>query len=309
MSFQDFKTFRADTARWTGVALDIARSHGMPVAEPHPFEAGSNLILGLDADRILKIYPPMLRHQFVSERASLRILAGRLSVPIPEILAEGERDGWPYLIFTRLKGVNGEVAWPTLSESEKESVLGQIGALIAEVQRVPAGELLELEPKWSSFIPKQIEGCRTRHERLKLDPRYLAGLEHYLKDAPALFPTDIHPVILTGEYIPENFLLERASTGWNISGLIDFGDVMTGFSDYDLIGPSTYMAGGMPGRVRCLLAGYGYGGAELDRRLSRRLMTLLFLHRFSDLEGQVRIEDWKARAPTLGDLERLLWPI
>jgi aminoglycoside/choline kinase family phosphotransferase len=40
--------------------------------------------------------------------------------------------------------------------------------------------------------------------------------------------SDRPPVILTGEYIPENFLLSRDGGGWHLAGLIDFGDVMTG---------------------------------------------------------------------------------
>ena len=78
----------------------------------------------------------MLRGQFVSERGSLAQLRGRLSVPIPEIVFEGERDRWPYLVITRLPGILGTEAWPALPEDQKERVLAQIGATIAEVQRV-----------------------------------------------------------------------------------------------------------------------------------------------------------------------------
>ena len=62
---------------------------------------------------ILKIFPPLLRAQFVSERAALSALRGRLGIPIPEIVVEGERDGWPYLVITRLAGVLGSEAWPS----------------------------------------------------------------------------------------------------------------------------------------------------------------------------------------------------
>ena len=71
-------------------------------------------------------------------------------------------------------------------------------------------------------------------------------------------------MILTGEYIPENFLLSRDGSGWRLSGLIDFGDVMTGRGEYDLLGPSVFMAGGMPRRVRSLFEGFGYS-ARISR--------------------------------------------
>jgi hygromycin-B 7''-O-kinase len=38
-------------------------------------------------------------------------------------------------------------------------------------------------------------------------------------------------------------------------------------------------------------------------------MTLLLLHRFSNLAGQIRIEGWQQKAADLRELERLLWPI
>ena len=84
---------------------------------------------------------------------------------------------------------------------------------------------------------------------------------------------------------------------------------MTGWGEYDLLGPSTFAAAGMPGRVRSLLRGYGYSEAGADAALPRRLMTLLLLHRFSNLAAQIRIEGWQQKAADLYELERLLWPI
>ena len=99
-AFADAKTFRAwrsDPPQWLPIALDIARGHGIDTSAPHVFSTGTNLVVGLGEKLILKIFPPLLRAQFVSERGSLMQLAGRLHLPIPEIVAEGERDGWPYL--------------------------------------------------------------------------------------------------------------------------------------------------------------------------------------------------------------------
>jgi hygromycin-B 7''-O-kinase len=134
---QSFRAWRADASRWLTVAADIAHSHGLSCETPHVFATGTNLVVGLDDRLILKIFPPMLRAQFLSERASLTQLQGRLRVPIPEIVAEGVRDQWPYLVITRLPGRLGAEVWPTLPEEQKERVLAQLGATIAEVQAAP----------------------------------------------------------------------------------------------------------------------------------------------------------------------------
>src|SRR5262249_13848801 len=123
---------------------------------PHLFATGTNIVVALNERLVLKLFPPMLRSQFTSERLALSHLRGRLRLPIPEIVAEGQRDGWPYLVITRLAGVLGSEAWPSLPEMEKERVLGEIGAIIAEVQRVPPTGLLDIEPRWSSFMRGQI---------------------------------------------------------------------------------------------------------------------------------------------------------
>jgi len=257
-NFEAFKAWRADSSRWLPVALDIARSHGLACTAPHVYLTGTNLVVGLDDRLILKIFPPMLRAQFGSERATLVQLCGRLGVPIPEIVAEGECDRWPYLVITRLTGVSGADAWPAMGEDQKERVLAQLGATIAEVQSAPAGTLLDIEPRWAAFMAAQIRGCRARHQRLGLPQKFLDGLDDLLRDAADLIPLDAPPVILTGEYIPENFLLSFEDDVWRLSGLIDFGDVQTGWGEYDLLGPSAFMAAGRPRRVRSLFNGFGY---------------------------------------------------
>jgi hygromycin-B 7''-O-kinase len=167
-----FRAWRADPSRCLQAARAIARSHGLPHGDARLFPTGTNLVVALDGRLVLKIFPPPLRHQFVSERLALSLLRGRLSVPIPEIVIEGERGQWPYLVITRLQGVVGAEAWPSLPEDQKECVLGQIGETIAEVQRVPVGGLSGIEPRWAEFISRQIKGCRARHERLGLPQNF-----------------------------------------------------------------------------------------------------------------------------------------
>jgi hygromycin-B 7''-O-kinase len=308
-NIREFRAWRGNAAQCLPAALDIARHHGLPVADPHLFTTGTNLVVGLGSDLILKIFPPMLRGQFLSERLSLRLLQGRLSIPIPQIVVEGERDGWPYLVITRLHGILGTEAWPTLPEDAKERVLDQIGKTIAEVQKVPVGELAAIEPRWDQFMRRQIAGCRARHVRLGLPPKYLDGLDELLGEAATLIPMGAAPVILTGEYIPENFLLSQDAGGWRLSGLIDFGDVMTGWGEYDLLGPSAFMTAGMPRRVQSLFEGFGYSKADITPALTRRLMTLMLLHRASDPIRHFCIDGWQQKAGNLLELERLLWPI
>jgi hygromycin-B 7''-O-kinase len=301
-----FRAFRSNPSQWLPIALDIARSHGLNASAPHVFATGTNLVVGLGDGLILKIFPPILRSQFVSERDSLTQLAGHLDLPIPEIIAEGVRDGWPYLVITRLAGTLGSEVWPSLPEGQKQRVLRQIGETIASVQRAPLGPLAAIEPRWGDFMRRQMQGCRARHTGLGLAPKFLAGLDDLLRDAAQLIPMDAPPVILVGEYIPENFLLACDDGQWSLKGLFDFGDVLAGWQDYDLLGPSAFMAAGRPGRVKSLLEGFGY--AKPDFALKRRLMALMLLHRASDLNAHICIAGWQEQANDLVELQELIWP-
>jgi hygromycin-B 7''-O-kinase len=300
-----FSAFRSDPPRWLPIALDIARSHGLDTSAPHVFVTGTNLVVGLSEKLILKIFPPQLGAQFVSERGSLAQLAGRLSLPIPEIVAEGERDGWPYLVITRLAGTLGSEVWPSLPEDQKERLLRRIGETIAAVQRAPLGPLAAIEPRWDEFMRAQMQGCRARHQRFGLAPKFLGGLDDLLRDAARLIPMDAPPVILIGEYSPENFLLACHGDQWSLAGLFDFGDVRAGWREYDLLGPGAFMAAGRPGRVRSLLEGFGY--AKPDYALKRRLMALMLLHHASDLNSHICIEGWQDKANDLVELQELIW--
>src|ERR1700759_4610567 len=63
--YESYRAFRAEPSRWLPIALEIARSHGLSSVEPHIFTTGTNLVVALGARLILKIFPPMLRSQFV----------------------------------------------------------------------------------------------------------------------------------------------------------------------------------------------------------------------------------------------------
>jgi hygromycin-B 7''-O-kinase len=304
-----FRAWRTRPSQWLPAVIDIAHRHSLPHGAIEAFPTGTNLVVALDHRRILKLFPPLFRDQFASERMALSQLYGRLSIAIPEIILEGERECWPYLVISHLSGTVGTEAWPLLREVEKENVLGQLGEAIAQVQHVPLGDLALLEPKWDRFIQNQIEGCRSRHIRLGMPQKYLTDLDDIIDHAATLVPLNAPPVILTGEYNPENLLLSCESGEWRLSGLIDFGDVMTGWGEYDLLGPSAFMTAGMPGRVQRLFRGFGYSTADMNQALTRRLLTLMLLHRASDPLRHICIDRWQQKVDTLADLQGLLWPI
>ena len=88
-------------------------------------------------------FPADASGQFVSERGSLSQLRGRLVCRSPRSCVEGERDGWPYLVITRLPGVLGADAWPRCQRRRRSACLRRSARPLREVQRAPPGALAD----------------------------------------------------------------------------------------------------------------------------------------------------------------------
>ena len=305
-----YQYFRQKPENWLGAALDICLDHGLPVDIIEPVTDGSNLVASVDDRYIVKIFPPFHRHQWESEHRTLQHLAGKTSIPIPDLIAHGERYGWTYVIMSKLSGIMLEKIWEGCTMQEKTDMLHQTGRIMSEIHSLPVGDLTNLEPRWQDFIRRQCDTFPARHRRFGMPEWLLRDLDTYVNGALPALPPDPEKVILTGEYTPFNLLADKTETGsWVISGMIDFGDAMTGFREYDLLGPCTFLCAGNPVLLRALLHGYGYADTQNDPALGRRLMLLLILHRYSNLNMQIRIAGWQEQAASLEELEQLVFPV
>ncbi|CDZ76133.1 Phosphotransferase enzyme family protein [Legionella massiliensis] len=288
------------------LARVIIHKHQLPEASLALFSDGTNIVFSY-GEKVIKIFPPVHQDQFESERLVLKSLEGKLSIKTPTLEHEGEIFGWPYLIISKLEGTNLETLWETMPYSNKVVILRELGALIREVHALPTEGLETIDCSWPRFLEKQIANCVEQHRSKGLPTALLQQLPTYLNSGKEILPEFKKAVILTGEYTPMNFLVINVDAVWHINGLIDFGDAMLGLPQYDLLGPGAFLIQGDKQLLREFLAAYGYLPHELTDKLSHQLTTLMLLHRYSNLNIQVRIPDWQERVQSLKDLERLVW--
>lgn len=300
--------YRLDPQTWLPAIVDICRENSLSWANLTPFTDGSNLIVSGADQFVIKVFPPFHRNQWESEHRTLQRLWGQdISLPIPRLLNHGEReDGWTYVILSKLPGITLEGVWPELTMTEKIACMERIGTTMAHVHSVPVGELHDLDPPWEPFLHEQVARCKARHERYEMPEWFLNEVENYVTTNHALIPKEA-PVILTGEYTPFNLLADKIEDQWQITGMIDFGDVMVGFREYDFLGPCLFLGEGNAQLVDALFRAYGYASPRNDEKLRRRLMLLAILHRYSNLHAQIRIDNWSSRVNTLLELERLIF--
>lgn len=301
--------FRPDHAAWRAAVLEVCRADGIACDAVAAFADGANLVAAVDDRWVVKIFPPFHRHQWESERRALTHLQGKqLPLKVPALIAEGTRDDrWPYLIMEKLPGQTLETSWDSFDAQDRARVVEQIGRAMAAVHRLPLGELATLDPEWRSFLRQQKGGCRARHLAQGAPPWFEQGVQA-LVSAHALDRDLEQRVLLTGEYTPFNLLAQRDEVGWQLTGMIDFGDAMVGPPDYDLLGPSMFTCEGDPRLVSALFRGYFGKDHPLEGSTRMRLMALAALHRYANFDFQLRIPRWRDRTASFEELAELIWP-
>lgn len=80
---------------------------------------------------------------------------------------------------------------------------------------------------------------------------------------------------------------------------------MLGLPEYDLLGPGVFLIQGDKQLLKTFLMAYGY--SSMTETLSYQLTALLLLHKNSNLNIQIRVQDWKSKVSTLKDLQNLIW--
>lgn len=290
----DFDALHDDPAAWRDVLVSIASAY---TAEPLRQMSEGTALVGLAGRHlVIKLFPPFLRDHFEFERAALVQLDGRLRVPTPSLVADGERDGWPYLVMTQLAGEGLTAVWPGLSEAQKCKLLTSLGELIAQVHALPVGDLERFAPSWNDFIRVQRANCHNRQTRTGLPRHLLDQLPEFIAGELPEGP----PVILTGEYTPMNLLVRGA----DLVGLYDFGDGLVGPREYDWLGPLCFLAAGHSARCEAFMSGIG---ASLDHACRMRLLRQLLLHRYSNLPAQIADPGWQ-QARSFEALVARIWP-
>lgn len=307
---QFFTDILPNPQSWLRIVKDICARHGIAASETKAFADGVNLVASVNDQFVVKIFPPFHRHQWESDHRTLKQLQGRLKLPIPKYLGSGElENSWAYLLMTKVEGISLGTVWRTLSHQNKTNILYAIGQTMAETHAVPIGDLASLKPNWGEFITNQAKVARNRHEKKGMPKHLLEQLDAWVSAALPLLDNANTRVILTGEYTPFNLLVSQSGDDYHLSSMIDFGDSMIGFPEYDLLGPVTFLCLGNPDLITALLKGYGYQFADDKAKIQSRLMLLLILHRYSDLNSQLRIDNWSAQAKDFDQLAKLIFPL
>ena len=306
-SFEQYEQLKSNVDLIKEIAQAVISRHQLPAGSLELFSDGTNIVFSYNQHYVIKIYPPMHVDQFKSESLVTQYLSGKLTVKTPDILYQGEIANWPYLIMTQLEGELLETLWEKLEYDNKDLIMRELGLLIKEIHALPTNGLEAIDCHWEQFITQQIHHCIEQHQTKKLPPHLLKQIPDYLNPVQTCLKEIKNPVILTGEYTPMNLLVKQIDGVWHINGLIDFGDAMLGLPQYDLLGPGAFLIQGDKRLLREFLVAYGYSENQFTSELSHQLTALMLLHQYSNLNVQIRIQDWQNKVSSIEDLEQLVW--
>ncbi len=295
-SIDDYRPICRDDGVWLPVMRVICQRHGVdPALTRCP--RGTHQVYAAGAV-YLKLFCPLWARDYTVERAVLHALRG---VPAPEILAEGELEGWPYLVLSAVPGVEAHAVWHDLDIRDRHAVMEQLGEVLATLHGLPPVPEIALD--WGEFLQERTKRAREHHGEDAAEP-WLTWIEEFLRNAPPLFEPGFSPVLLNADVTDDHLLLERHNGRWTITGLIDFADAMMGHPLYEFVAPAAFYINGEPELSRTLLLSYGFGEADLTETLSRQLTAYCLLHRYG------RVQQFLERHPVddLPGFRAALWP-
>ena len=261
---------------------------GVDPAAALRFATGSLPVYGTDAV-VLKLFPPVHVEEYPIEAAVVAALHGQLSIPTPRLLAAGERDGWGYVLMTRLAGESLEHVWDRLTTAERDRLADDLGRAVAELHAVPPPAVADWwPPDWAAFVAGQRANCADRQRARGLSEPWAAQIPAALQvDLP-----DEPPVLLHTEIMRQHLLVcPDPAGGWRFTGLFDFEPAMRGAREYEFVGIACFVAEGDARFLGRVLRAYGYRDEQLDESFRRRMTAWSLLHCYSNLAA------WMKRLP------------
>lgn len=297
-----YRALHGDPAPWLPAMRVICERHGLDPDAAYRARGGTNVVFHVRGGPWIKMFPPLWPEDFVRERTGIQAVGGAEDLAVPHLIADGELEGWPYLLLSDIPGRPIGTLWPDLDARARVDVMRALGALLARIHAVDPAGFDAIREDWPTYARALRADAVTRQAGYGLDPAWVAALETFVADLP---PMDAaRPVCLHADVTDEHVYLQERGGRWTVSGLIDFGDAMVGDPLYEFAAPLVFLTQGQPTAQRALLAGYGLD--TRDEALGRRLVGWAFLHRWGRIATYARFA--QEPAPTsLADLAASIW--
>ncbi len=107
---------------WLPALRAICQRHGLDETSLHFAPPGSHVVFWIEQDWLIKLFCPLWQEDACTETLVLRELSDLPAFQVSHIRAQGEIEGWPYLVLSRLPGISLDLLWGTLQPEEKSGI-------------------------------------------------------------------------------------------------------------------------------------------------------------------------------------------
>lgn len=210
----DWVSVCAGVAARAGVKGDVVRAG-----------SGSLVVCFVGDGHVVKLYPPIHRETRVRETAALSLAAG---LPVPRIVGEFDVEGWTALLMTRVPGVALDVLWPQLSPFDRVRLAGDVGRFVRRLHTRNLFQADVLTLSWKSHVQRCCAGLVETQRARGLEEPWLAQLPELIATLRPLMEAQSDLVLLHTELGPGHVLVKSGGGGFDVGGVIDFGDALVG---------------------------------------------------------------------------------
>ncbi len=264
-----WRVLRRDAALQRPAFEAIAARHGLAASELSFVDQGTHLVWGTRRS-VIKLFVPLWAEDASLETTFLEMVGGT-TLPVPQLEARGELEGWRYVVMSRVPGEPLGVAWGTLDDRGRSRLAAHLGESMAALASLPRGPLearamtqdVLLAERLERVLPDQRE--RGGGEALELE------LRSFLSELPPLVPAE--EVVLHADLTDDNVLV----SGDRITGIIDFADAFVGPWTYELAAPACFVTQGHPAHRDAMVRGRG---VEPTPELMATIRAWAILHRY-----------------------------
>ena len=169
--------------------------------------------------------------QAATAAEALRLLRGEVDLPIPQLRASdtaGETIGAPYLLLSDMPGEPLEQALPRIGDEQLYKLGRRLGETLCRVHRLVcerygqlSGEPIEANDERGYVLARLDRAVGRCGDLGLLDRRAGAELAEWFEKR--FQPVGRQPALIHGGLSPRSILVQQASQGWRVSGLVGWG--------------------------------------------------------------------------------------
>lgn len=285
-----WRILRRDAAAQRPAFEAIATRHGLAASELSRLDKGTHFVWATRSN-VIKLFVPLWAEDAGLETTLLEMVAGT-ALPAPQLEAQGELDGWPYVIMSRVHGEHIGVAWRTLDEGGRSRLAGHLGEAMAALASLPRQRLQARAITQDALIAERLERILVDQRERGGDEALELELRTFLAEIPRLIPAG--DVVLHADLTDDNVLV----SGDRVTGIIDFADAFVGPWTYELAAPACFVTRGSSAHRDSMLRGRGL---EPTPELTATIRAWAILHRHGHVARMMQ-EAGVATLPAFLDL-------